>query len=615
MPQLRREWIALALVLAGLLRAALLVSHDPLIGYANQQDMHRTSACLGLFPAVETPRAATPDAPIALYRPASSPQGCYQSSEVVIAGAVMAAARALEIDGGGIRLQWIGWAKLGLLVAAVLLIAYALHRHPNAALIHGLVVLLLMSDPVVTLWFNTLYTEFGVIWGLYAAIGAICALAVSERASFLLAGLLAAGLLALAFSREQYALLAVALATVSWPWLWSRSPHLAVSAFGVALVAGVISFALVPRERVVHEAYRADAYLGVVLPAASKPQHALNVLQLPERCAPLVGATWALQRGENVREACPEALALSSVAFLRFVGEDSMVLARALARVLPAAQSMAPPYLGTLEGAQRVSLRSLPWWAFSPLDAIASRLPGKIFAAFAIAAFLAAPLAFLAAIAWARPGYGRRRTGLLFAMLAGGTALYAALTTAFGDGLSEAARHFLPGSLAIYALLIAALASAAALFGRWFLAPKEHALEIGVGLAAVAIIALALPTVFAWAQLQPLAIGVLDQPAGRKATFAGLQLRGWALDPQGVESVEVELGRLRKAARHGEPSADLKGIYPGYPEGAHARFALDLTAEDLAQAGAPAENTLRVLARNRAGVVTEIDRRRLDFSP
>lgn len=615
MPQLRREWIALALVLAGLLRAALLVSHDPLIGYANQQDMHRTSACLGLFPAVESPRAATPDAPIALYRPATSPQGCYQATEVVIAGAVMAVARALEIDGGGIRLQWIGWTKLGLLIAAALLIAYALHRYPDAALIHGLVVLIVMSDPVVTLWFNTLYTEFGVIWGLYAAVGAICALAVSERASFLLAGLLAAGLLALAFSREQYALLAVALATVSWPWLWSRSPHLAVSTFGVGLVAGVISFALVPREKAVHDVNRADAYLGVVLPASTKPLYALNVLKLPDRCAPLVGATWALQRGENVRELCPEVLALSSVAFLRFAGEDSMVLGRALARVLPAAQSVAPPYLGTLEGARRVGLRSLPWWAFSPLDAIALRLPVKVFAAFAIATFVAAPLALLAAIAWARPGYGRRRAGLLFAMLAGGTAIYAAVTTTFGDGLSEAARHFLPGSLAIYALVIAAVASAPALFGRWFAAPKQHALEIAVGVAGALIIALALPTVFAWAQLQPLAIGVLDQPAGRKAAATGLQLRGWALDPHGIDSVDVEIGKLRKAARHGEPSDDLRSIYPGYPEGAHARFALDLTAEELVQAGAPGETTLRVLARNRNGAVTEIDRRRLDFSP
>ena len=63
---MRREWIGLVLVLLGLLRAGCLVAHDPAVGYGSHADMARTSACIGLFPAVKDPTAATPDAPIGL---------------------------------------------------------------------------------------------------------------------------------------------------------------------------------------------------------------------------------------------------------------------------------------------------------------------------------------------------------------------------------------------------------------------------------------------------------------------------------------------------------------------------------------------------------------------
>ncbi len=79
------------------------------------------------------------------------------------------------------KLQWVGFAKLGVLALTALVIAWALHRHPPAALLHGVLVFALLCDPMVTLWFNTLYTEFVAIWSLYAIIASITALAITER--------------------------------------------------------------------------------------------------------------------------------------------------------------------------------------------------------------------------------------------------------------------------------------------------------------------------------------------------------------------------------------------------------------------------------------------------
>ena len=611
---LRREWVGLVLVLLGFLRAGVLVAHDPVMGYANQYDMIRTSACLGLYPAVSDPEARTPEAPIAQYKTGGTRSGqCYLGTEVALAAAVMGAARLAKSESGLIRLNWIGYAKLALLAFAALLIAFALHHHPGAALAHGLVFLLVLADPVVTLWFNSLYTEFSAIWGLYAVIGAACALALTERGKYAMWTVLVTGLLALAFSREQYALLVPALVLASWPWLWRRSAEMTVATFIVALAACLVSYTVLPRPGLVTHVNRADTYLGVVLPASTHPQRALQLLQLPARCEAMVGATWYLQRGENVQQVCPEVFLVPSHAFLRFLPEEPEALARALARALPAMQAVAPAYLGTLEGAKHANAADLPWWAFSPLNTIASRMPTALFVALVLAAMMAAPLALLAALAWARPSRDDPLAGLLLAMLAGGTVVYALLTSVFGDGLSEVSRHFLVGALAAYALAIAAWVAVPILLARWWEAPKHHAFEMLAGVAALPIVVVACVIAWRWGETQPLAIGVLDAPRDRQGTLPALAIRGWALDPFGTESVTVELGALRREARIGDASPDLKAIFPGYPDGARGRFALDLSEEDLAKAGAPAELPMRITVKSRAGGATEIDRRHLDF--
>ena len=448
-----REWIGLALVVLGLARAALLVAHDPLVGYANQYDMIRTSACLGLFPDIAKPRRyeATVQGPLPAYR-LEAPRAdlCYPSTEVAIANTVVFVAQTANWMRGGMKLQWIGYAKLAMLAIAALALAWSLHHSPNAALLHGLVVLLVVSDPMVTLWFNTMYTEFSVAWGLYAAIGAICALALSDRAAYLLTAILALALVSLAFSREQYALLAPALTVAAWPWLWQRSSHLAVSAFGVALVASIISFALTPRGDLVARANRVDAYMGVLVPATGHPTEAISVLGLPQRCENMVGATWYLRHGENLDEQCPEAYKLESWAFARLAMRQPDTIPRAVARVLPAAQELGMD-LGTMADDHRVAMNELPWWLRSPLHALQWRIPVLVYVWMTLAAVLAAPLALLAALAWARPSTGEGSgTSLLLALLLGGTVLYSLLTTVLGDGLSEAARHFFAGNLATW---------------------------------------------------------------------------------------------------------------------------------------------------------------------
>lgn len=612
-----REWIGLALVILGLARAALLVAHDPLVGYGNQPDTIRTGACIGLFPALAEPMRyeAHPEAPIPLYKVETVRQDlCYPSSEVVVAAVTASVTRALGVAGEGLRLRWIGYAKLALFALTALVIAWALHPHPSAALMHGVVVFAILCDPMVTLWYNSLYTEFAVIWGLYAAISAITALAITERRAIPLTLLLVTSLVALAFSREQFALLAPAMVVVSWPWLWQRSPHLTVAAFGVAIIASMIAFELVPHPAEVKMANRADAYLGVVLPAATDAKRAMAAVGLPEHCAPMVGASWYRQRGETLSEVCPEVLKLPSVAFLQLGAVEPEALLRAPARVLPATQELSTPHVGVLEGGKEVQLNELSWWLRSPLHALVWRLPLLAYAKLVFVVILAAPLALLAAFGWARPSRTQHGTELLLAMLLGGVAIYALATTTFGDGLDEAARHFLPGGLAVYTAWIGLVFAVPSVAVRWIATPKECVLEMVAAAFCAVVAGLACWVALGWALAQPLAIGTLDEPQSRfAAPDAPLRIRGWALDPSGVESVTVEAGKLRREAKHDAASAAVKRAYPGYPDSDASGFSLDLSAEDLTQAGAPEPMTLRILVRSHAGPTMEVDRRRLEF--
>jgi hypothetical protein len=226
----------------------------------------------------------------------------------------------------------------------------------------------------------------------------------------------------------------------------------------------------------------------------------------------------------------------------------------------------------------------------------------------------AVPLALLGALGWARPSRTEHGTELLLAMLLGGVVAYSLATTALGDGLSEAARHFIPGSLAVFAAWIAFFFAIPELAMRWKESPKERALEMAGFVFALAALGVATWYSAGWARAQALAIGTMDEPSGRLLTpGAPLSIHGWAIDPSGVDSVTVELGKYRREITQFEASPKVKRTFPGYPDADTAGFSLTISPAELASAGAPEPMALRVIVKSRAGPSTEVDRRRIEF--
>lgn len=268
------RWTGIVLVVLALVRAVLLVAHEPMAGYANAGAMDGTAACVGLAPADEAPssKGPTSEAPIETYRAGSPTAGCYWSVETAFVGTVVALARTIRADTAHFQLRWIGYAKLALLFLVAFAVAFALRDHPAASVVHGLVVLLVLADPVVTLWLNTLYREFFAIWALYAAIAGACLMALTFRPASPWV-LLLIGLPVLAFAREHDALLGIALVVIAWPWLWTRSQRLAAVTAVIAIAAWIGAFVVLQREA----APRWPS--SDVVQAARSAVHALPTLQ------------------------------------------------------------------------------------------------------------------------------------------------------------------------------------------------------------------------------------------------------------------------------------------------------------------------------------------------
>src|SRR5690348_3927816 len=232
MPERRRavaRITTLLLLALGAWRIGAVVGASPMLGYANQFDMGRTSACFGLWPDLPEPARyeAHPQAPIGRYiRGVPRPAECYRSSEL----ALVAAALAIAPRDRPVDLRLVGAVKGAVLILLALGLDAALKRRPAWGLVHAAVFALVLADPITTLWLNTLYTEFAADLGAYASLALLPALVVRDSTApprwmiFSFASALAV----LGFSRQQHLLLPALVALPVLMSLWRPARRVAL---------------------------------------------------------------------------------------------------------------------------------------------------------------------------------------------------------------------------------------------------------------------------------------------------------------------------------------------------------------------------------------------------
>jgi hypothetical protein len=597
--------IAFTLLALGLLRAVLIVAHEPALGYGDQSDMHRTADCVAIAPLAAQQRAGEVARPYALYHTAGfKGSGCYPSSGVLIAAPVVLAYGIASIASDEpeilIPLQAFGFFNLLLIVALAIAIAMSLRPYPVASVVHAAIFFLLIADPVATLWLNTLYPEPAALLGAYGAVAMTAVIVLDGGRQRLHWWLLGASLLALGFAREQFGYLPLALVAIAAPALLQRSRRKTWILAIVAAIVAVAQLLLAPlRPDYVSPVNRVNAYLGSILAASNDEEETLMHLGLPGRCATMSGATWDARRGEKLERSCPEVMKLSSLAFLRLIPTEPLTLLRAVSRVLPAAESIVPGYLGiSTEGPIR-SVSDLPPRAMS-FVALMSRVPSMVFATVVVTLLVSFPVVLWWMIWTVRHEPALAALPVVFAMLVaiGG---YSIATTAFGGGIEGAERHNWLGALATFA--------AVGLLPLVIWQLSSDILRARIALAASFGVILLAAGWMLWTQHQPLAVGALDKMVEEKGR--SLEVSGWALDPWGVRRVYATVGGGPQAeGTRGIERRDLEATYPGYPESVSGGFQITLPSNAWRE-----DELLRVYVESRQGAITEIDRRRIRLRP
>ncbi len=611
--------LAFVLIVVGALRVYAVVSAAPVLGYANQFDMGRTSACVGLWPDV-VPAArlqAHPEAPIATYvRDERHPQDCYWSSELLFVAPVA----ALMSVGDKIDLRIIGAVKGSVLVLIALALGVMLQNRPGLALAHAIVFALVVCDPIVTLWMNTLYTEFSALLFAYAsvvlvvAIGARPAQADPPARTQVIA--LALSLAGLGLSRQQHMWLPALLILPLVFGLWVPARRAALLLVAVAAAVAVVQAEHLSPQSSILEANSADVVLGAILPASRDETLTASRLGLPERCLASVGANWYVTMGEQLRSTCPEALATPRGRVVALIATEPVTLLRAALRAVPQLQDWSLGYLGSIAGRRfggGGATREIGGALATSIAPVVAQIPLLAFMqmlAAAGAVFLGSGVACVAAV------LSRRSAPLALTLYAlTGVAWYAVMSSVFGDGYVEVPRHAHLASVALYATLVVMLASLlaptlAVMGGR-----RERTMDpaatfalLAIGAAVVSLV----PLRYAM-DTTPMAFGVVAEPQSNKVPSGDVEWSGWAIDPRGVERVEVVVnGGAAIQARVGLPYLGARGepltlYFPAYPSTAEAGFSATIPGEALAHGSAE----VRTFAVNWAEGRTEIDRRRL----
>jgi hypothetical protein len=621
MPERTRFATLLAFVLIGIgaWRVYAVVGATPVLGYANQFDMRRTSACVGLWPDLPTDARllAHPEAPIARYvRAERRPDDCYWSSELLFVAPVAASLAAGET----VDLRVIGAIKGTALVVLGLGLGAMLRRRPGFALVHGVVFALVLCDPIVTLWLNTVYTEFAAVLFAYSSVTLVVALGTratpSDPPSRMQMAAMAASLIGLGLSRQQHLWLPALLVFPLAILLWTRARRSAVLLVAIAAAIAFAQAELIGRHPTIFQANNADVVLGAILPASRDEALTAKRLDLPEHCLRSVGASWYVPMGEALESICPEALETRRYRLVALVASEPVTLLRAALRAVPQLQDWRLGFMGSVEGLRYGGSDSVRAIAGTLASSISSAMAALPLSAFVQVLAASAAIFLVSAVACVRAAVSRRSAPLALSLYAlTGVAWYAIVSSIFGDGYVELARHAQLASVALYA---AAVVLATSLFvplltgfgveGRGAIAPAGSFALIAIGTAVVSL----LPSRYAM-DATPMAFGVVDRPQLNKVPRGDIEFSGWAVDPQNVARVELVVdGNATISARYGLPYLGARGepltlYFPAYPNTANAGFVAQLPAEALAHGS----GDVRTVVVNTAGRRTEIDRRHL----
>lgn len=309
--------IACLFLFMGIGRIFTLVGHNPVLAYANSYDMIRLQACHQIWPADKFVdiTVGTPSAPIRRYsldKHVNTP--CFPSSELLFTsiGIELAKLKNHFTDETLVSIKTIGLVKAIFLSVTILLASLFFYRNAMypALLTNALITAVVLSDPGITLYMSTFYTEFSAVYFLYLALIGVVTWATSQY-RFTASWVLLLGLLGLSFSKQQYMPLALCIAVLLSIYALSQKRWSIIPALLLCTTLPLILQAAnwyTPRNASMVRTNNIN-FTGSLLAVSENTEITLRNLGLPKSCKVIAGKNGydaALQK----THACPELDAL-----------------------------------------------------------------------------------------------------------------------------------------------------------------------------------------------------------------------------------------------------------------------------------------------------------------
>ena len=541
--------LTLLLISVAAIRIFYMVLHDPMFGYGNQFDMGRTAACLDLWPELTgRPRdIGYFEAPVESHRIVKiASQECYPGVEAAfdkLAISLDGLRRHFATDSNHVDMRAIGLLKAILLCIAAWLVHGALKTRPRVALMHAAILLIVVSDPLNTLYLNTLYGEFFAVLGAYMAIAGIAVPLISHEQPIQTRILLlfSSGVLCLAFSRMQHVLLPVFF-IVLFGTLKLGSAYgstlprervtiwFVIAMLGIATgisIAGNLRFGA--RNPVFHEVNRSNMLFGALLPASEDLETTVNALGLPPECALLSNSSYFRSAARGLKGACPEALSIAPLSMISVFATQPKLWAVVFGRGLVLSSGWRMRYVGEIAHGKFAQVPVGPLAVAVSASSLSRKLD---FNGHAIFWLLPIWAGLIAAGLLVSNQLSKRDTSadsgaamtctVLFCLAVVVMSVW--VSALFGDGYSELARHLHLG-------IIASLAS-------WLILIVVVVRYRSV-VPTIFVLLLALGSMTALRGL-PLAMGGLSEPEEDRMLATASTFGGWIVAPDHVIAVDME---------------------------------------------------------------------------
>jgi hypothetical protein len=290
-------------------RILSLALHDPLLAYANNYEMIPLQACQQIWPAdngidITRGTVAAPLRNYTLDKHVDTP--CIFSSELFFTRTGMELAKIMPGYKGIISLQTIGLVKALFLILTAILAQVVFFRLGSLAsqLAHALIVLAVLSDPGITLYLSTFYTEFSAVYFLYLTALGVSVLfihqhpqnpgTVSRWSWFGSTLAIICGMIGFGLSKALHTPMLIGMSSLLALYLLACKPRLLCIPILIALAIPLVlqntnTITLANNNMILANKINTVA---TILDTTPKSRLVLDKLGLPDSCLGLAGKNW-----------------------------------------------------------------------------------------------------------------------------------------------------------------------------------------------------------------------------------------------------------------------------------------------------------------------------------